>query len=439
MDFQIEKTSSIERRLTFTVPSGEVTAELEKGFRNLQGKVKLNGFRKGKVPRSVLEQRFGAGLREEVSSNLINRHFREATDSMELFGRPLVKERGELKSGQDFTFTIAVEVRPELELGPYTGVKVDYPVVSVPDARVEADVKARLQGQASLSEVTGRPAQPGDFLLTEIKVSDGDTVVHQHPGTMINTAQELYYTGIEAHLMGSEIGVEKTGEVRFSENAKVTELAGKTLTVTSNVQSIQSMQVPELTDELAQTLGHAGGADEMRASIRARLEESAKAAARNQGRANLLQELIKANEFDAPAGLIDQQLQALLEEVRIQRAYRGEDPRKIQFTDAQMADYRSRARFAAKASLILDHVAKAENLSISDDEIEAKYQEIADARGQQVEAIKGYFVKEDAVDELRKRLLEEKTLDWLLDRAELNEIGGANDNDDATQGEPAAE
>lgn len=439
MEFNIEKTSSIERRLKFTVPSGEVTAELEKAFRNLQGKVKLNGFRKGKVPRSVLEQRFGAGLREEVASNLINRSFRDATSAMELFGRPLVKERGELKSGVDFTFAIAVEVRPELELGPYTGVKVDFPTAEVPEARVEAEIKSRLQGQASLTEVTGRPAQAGDFLLTEIKVNDGDAVVHQHPGTMINTGRELYYTGIEAHLLGSEIGVEKTGEVSFAPNASVTELAGRTLTVSTTVQSIQEMRVPELTDELAQQLGHEGGAEAMRASVRARLEESAKAAARNQARANLLQVLIKANEFDAPAGLVDQQLQALLEEVRIQRAYRGEDPRKIQFSEAQMADYRSRARFAAKASLILDHVAKAEGLSISDEEIEAKYQEIADARGQQVEAIKGYFVKEDAVDELRKRLLEEKTLDWLLDRAEANPIGTANDNDDAGQAVPAAE
>jgi trigger factor len=170
---------------------------------------------------------------------------------------------------------------------------------------------------------------------------------------------------------------------------------------------------------MAAQLGFEGGADGMRAAVQLQIQEAGDAQARNQARANLLNVLIDGNEFSAPAGLIDQQLKALLEEIRIQRAYRGENPRDIQFSDSELADYRTRATFAAKASLILDHVAKAESIGVEDGDLEAKYQEIADARGQRVEAIKGYFVKENAVEDLRERLLEEKTLDWLLERATL--------------------
>ncbi|MCB9760820.1 MAG: trigger factor [Alphaproteobacteria bacterium] len=432
MDFRIEKVSSIERRLDFTVPGDTVNSELNKAFGNLQRRVRLKGFRPGKVPRRVVEQRFGSSVRDEVAAGLINDSFRKATAEMEIFGRPTVTSQGKLNRGEDFIFSIAVEVRPELELNPYTGVSVRYPVRKVTDEQVDREVSRRLQSQASLAEVDGRGVESGDFVLAAVSIADGEETVHEHPGTMINMGSEAYYSGIESLLEGAEKGAEVSGEVTFDEDAQLAELAGRTLQVKATVESIQAMTTPELSDELAEQLGFEGGAEGMRAAIRAQLEESANNAARNQARANLLQVLIDANDFEAPKGLIDQQLNALLEEMKIQRAYRGEDPAKIQFTDAQLQDYRNRARFAAKASLILDHVSDAETIAVDDEELEAKYQEIADARGQAVEAIKGYFIKEGAVEELRARLLEEKTLDWLLEHAELEEVDpDAPDNDEA--------
>jgi FKBP-type peptidyl-prolyl cis-trans isomerase (trigger factor) len=236
---------------------------------------------------------------------------------------------------------------------------------------------------------------------------------------MVNTADERYYTGLETALLGAKRNEATTLDVTFSDEAMIEELKGRTLSVTATVSSIQAMSTPALDDDMAAQLGFEGGADGMRAAVQLQIQEAGDAQARNQARANLLNVLIDGNEFSAPAGLIDQQLKALLEEIRIQRAYRGENPRDIQFSDSELADYRTRATFAAKASLILDHVAKAESIGVEDGDLEAKYQEIADARGQRVEAIKGYFVKENAVEDLRERLLEEKTLDWLLERATL--------------------
>lgn len=436
MAFEIEQVSAVERRIKFTIPSAEVNAALDNAFRDIAGKARLNGFRKGKVPRSVLEQRFGRGVRNDVASDLINRSFRAAVLGLEYFGTPKV-QRGELTPGADFDFSITVEVKPELDLQVYKGVTVRYPRPALGEDRVEAELNRRLQGQASLAEISDRPVQAGDFVLAELRIADGDQVVHEHPGTMINTESDPYYTGLEAALIGLGAGEAATREVSFAEGAGLQELAGRTLSATITVQSIQAMQTPPLTDELAAQLGFEGGAEGMRADVRKRLEESVEAAAKNQARANLLQALIDANTFDAPKGLIDQQLNTLLEELRIQRAYRGEDPRKVQFTDAQMADFRNRARFAAKASLILDFVAAREGLAVSDEDLEAKYNEIAQARGQQVEAIRGYFEKENAVEELRARLLEEKVLDWLLGQSDLQPFDpAAPDHDDASAQAP---
>ena len=154
--------------------------------------------------------------------------------------------------------------------------------------------------------------------------------------------------------------------------------------------------------------------------------------ARNQARANLLEELIRVNKFDVPSGMVEQSLQMLVQELKMQQAYRsGRDPRTIHFGDAQMADLRVRAEFAAKSALILEFVSGKEGLEVTDADIEAKYQELADERGQTVEAVKGWFTKDGGIDELNDRILEEKTLDWLLERANIVEPSA-----DAPAGDP---
>jgi len=272
--------------------------------------------------------------------------------------------------------------------------------------------------------------------MTELVVADGEEELVREPGTMIRTEGELFYTGVEAMLEGMEIGAEKTERIAFAETARAEGVAGRELDVTLKVVSIQASEVPELSEELLEEMGVEGGETGLRESIRAQIAGSREEFSRNQARANLLQALIDANPFEMPANMIEEQLKMLMDELRLQEAYRGRDPRTVSFSEAQIADLRTRAEFAAKAGLILEHVAKVEELGVGDNEIEAKYHQLAEERGQSVEAIRGYFVKDDAVDELRARLLEEKTLDWLLERATLvsPEDAAADEPDDAEAG-----
>ena len=131
----------------------------------------------------------------------------------------------------------------------------------------------------------------------------------------------------------------------------------------------------------------------------------------------LLQALVGANEFSVPPGMVDQFLQALMQELQLQHWQAGRDIRQNPFSDAEMEDLRTRAQFAAKASLLLKKVAETESLSVDETEMGTKLQEIADSRDQRVEAIKGYLQKEGAMDQLQARMLEEKTLDWLLEQS----------------------
>ena len=172
MAFQVEQISPIQRKLNFTVPANEVSSELDRAFRDMAQKVRLRGFRPGKAPRSVLEARYGRSIKQEVAANLINNSFREAADALEFFGQPNV-EKGDLVRGTDFSFSITVEVRPELELAPYKGVPVDFPVRTVAEGVVEANISQRLESQKSLAEVDRNEVEIGDYVLAEVKVTEG--------------------------------------------------------------------------------------------------------------------------------------------------------------------------------------------------------------------------------------------------------------------------
>jgi trigger factor len=431
MSVQVDQISTFQKRLQFTIPSPEVTKKLDEAFRVLANRVNIPGFRRGKVPRKLLDQRFGRQIRSEVAADLINNEFRLAAVEMEFLGQPEV-DRSELHENTDFNFSITVQVKPAVEVKDYTGLKVDFPVATVSDDQVDALVRARTAGQSRLVEVEeARPVATGDLALTEIVLIEDGQEKTIESGTMINTAGDRYYAGIEPLIVGLEKGASRTGTVTIGANAGMETLRGREIQVRVTVVGIQVSQVPELTDSVAAELGYEGGIEAMRAALRMEEEGRATEAARNVARVNLLQKLIGSHSFDVPPAMVDSHLQLLLEELRIQAAYRGRDPRSIRYSDAQMADLRQRAEFAARASLLLDAVANAEAIEITDADLEAKYQEIADSRGQRVEAIRGYFAKDNAVGELKKRLLEERTLDWLLERAELVDAP-SGDNDEAS-------
>jgi trigger factor len=435
----VDPISAYQKRLQFTIPAGEVDRKINDAFRAVAARVNIPGFRRGHVPRKVLDQRFGKQVRADVASDLINARFREAAVDLEFLGQPEV-DRADVHEGRDFTFSITVQVKPEVEVKDYLNLKVDYPLSSVSEEQVDALVRRRLSGQARNVEVEeDRGVQAGDFVLTEITLIEGGEEKTIESGTMVNTVGERYYPGIETLLHGLHKGQSNTGTVTIGANAGMESLRGQTIEARVTVHSIQVAQAPELTDATAAELGYEGGVEAMRAALRMEEEGRANEAARNVARVNLLQKLIAGHSFAVPPAMVESHLQLLLEELRIQAAYRGRDPRSIRYSDAQMADLRQRADFAARASLILEGVARSEGIRITDADLEAKYQEIADMRGQRVEAIRGYFAKDNAVGELRKRLLEERTLDWLLERAELVETKGTDNDSAPVEAAPAAE
>lgn len=422
MKVDVESTGSFSRKVTVLVERTRVKAQLDSAYRNLAKSVRIPGFRAGKAPRKVLEAHYGDRVEADVANELINEAWRDFRDNgdLKVVGQPNLGDSGPIDHDEGFRFTITVDVQPEIEVGTYKGVEVYFPPADVTDDEIEAEIQSRLEGHAHLAEIKDRPVQTGDMAMVELHVFDGDEEIATEYGTMIRTAGDPYYPGIESFVEGLEIDGEKEGTVTFGEDAKTEAVAGRELKVKAKLVQIQSLARPELTDEFAtETLGYEGGVDAMRSAVAQSLREAKDEQTRNQARANLLEVLIEKNPFEVPPGMVDRSLDMLTSQLRLMEARStGRDPRQIGFSDAQMADLRQRSVYAAKAGLILDWVADAEKLEVTDEDV-------ATSMGQSIEAVRAY--REEQLEELRGEVRQEKTLDWLLEQATIVDTPPSSD------------
>jgi trigger factor len=235
---------------------------------------------------------------------------------------------------------------------------------------------------------------------------------------MINTGGDRFYPGVDKLLVGMKKGETKSETITIGEDSILEHLREKEVVASIEVQTIQCYKLPSV-EEYAKEEGFEGGAEELRASIEGELSGQYESASKDQSRVQILQKLVQLNTFEVPEGMVNQQLQALMEELSMRRQYAGEDPRKIRFSDDEIKDLRQRASFAAKAACILAAIARQEELAVSDEDLDAKIQELAGSRGQTPEAIRAYLTEENATNILKERILEEKTLNWLFESSNL--------------------
>ncbi len=440
---EVEELSNIRRRFAFTVPANTVKAEVDVEYIGLARKARLPGFRPGKVPQTVLAKKYGAQVHAEVGERIVNQVWREAITTIDVAGSPSLVDRGDVKPGEAFSFSIEVDVRPTVSLNEYKGIDVPYNVRTVDEADVDRLVDVKLASLRRLSDIEeDRAVELGDQVLTALVLKAGDEVVADETGTRVNTRGDRFYPGVEGELVGMKKGESKEVDVTIAESSVLDGIRGKAVSATLRVEAIQAYVTPALTDDVAAELKYEGGVDGMRLAIREELQASADASAREAAQVALVRHLVNSHEFDVPEMMVAEQYEALVEEHKIRRAYAGEDMRTIVIDPATAADLRNRAVFAAKASLILVEVSRAEGIDTTPEDLSAKIEEIAAQRGQTASAIRAYLEREQAMPILEIRVREEKVLAWLMENANLVAPAAeeaASEEASATEEAPVAE
>ena len=413
-----ETSSNTKREIQVEVPAEEVTRETDTLIQKYQKLARLPGFRRGHIPASIIRQRFGEEIKSEVVESLVPRYFRRETDKQGLIpvSQPRVSDL-HIHEGEPLRFKASFDVLPEIKVEGYKELRADKPVIAVTEEEVEQALKSVQEQHATFTSVEGSSLADGDFAQVSLdgNPKDGQGKPVHMDDILVEIAGKNTMPEFTENLRGASAGDERTFDVVYPQDFSDQRLAGKTLTYTVKVQAIKQKNLPELNEEFAKQLGEFKDLAEVRQKIREGMEADRKHEAERQAKDKLVAELIRRNEFEVPEGLVDRQVDLRLERGLRALAAQGMKPeamKKMDFSRVR-ADQREAAVQEVKASLLLEKVAEAENIEVSEAEIDREVEIVAKQSKQTPEAIRARLTRDGALDRIRNRIRNEKTLDFL--------------------------
>jgi trigger factor len=426
MKVQIENTGPYEKKILFEIPKEVVSQEVESQYKTLNRNVKLKGFRPGRVPRSILERYYRTQVETEVVSKLIEDSYEKAVEEYRLspVASPQVLDRI-FEPGQDFKYTVTVEVKPEVTVEGYRGLEVEKPAVGVTEEEVEARLKMVQDSHAQLKPVeTDRPLQEKDFAVIDFegRLDEKPLEGWKAKDHLVEVGSKTMVGGLDQKLVGLPLNQDQDLVISLPEDYPRKELAGKEIKVRVRAKEIKEKVLPALDDELAKEAGDFQTLQELKDRLRKSLEEQKQAQAAQTAKERLLDLLREKHPFPVPKSMIDRQVEIILARTESRLAGQGMkfdsanlDPQKLRESLTPLAEKEVRGR------LILEKVAELETITASEADLQQRLEQLAAQMNQRVEAVKNQLQKKDRLEDLRAVIQEEKTLDFLLSQANIVE------------------
>jgi trigger factor len=442
MQIQIQDVSPVEKKLVVEVPWQTVSDRLGDAYRQLARHVNIKGFRKGKVPRSVLERMYGKQVRAEVAERLVQESFITATKEHKLaaVSEPRVDEAFEVRPGQPFAFEAIVEVRGEVVASGYRGLALKKRRLEVGDEAVEQALQNLRREHTDLNPIEERDTlAETDVVRVRLHGDVGEQHVHDRDFTVeLDDASGGPLPGLASRLVGlprtaQEHLVEYTipaapGEGQ-DENAPDapeaagSELAGQKVSLRVTVLDARVKSMPALDDEFAKDTERAGTLEELRAVLRVDLEAQQREEIARELRQAALKEIVKANQVPVASSLVERAIEYRYENLKAMLGMPAGQQAPI--PEGLRDSLREGAADEVRGQLLMDAIAKQENIEVGDEELSARVAEMAQRRNAQPARLRAEMERDGRLDNLRFMMLQEKTLDFVVARAEVTEVDAA--------------
>ena len=424
MSVKVENLEHNMAKLTIEVEADVFDKALDKAYNRQKNSISIPGFRKGKVPRQMVEKMYGAAVFYEDAANIVIQDtYPSAYDEsgLDIVSQPEV-DIEQVENGKNFIYTAVVAVKPEVKLGKYNGITLTKIDTSVSDEEVDTELETVRQNNARIVSVE-RPVEMGDTANIDFEgFVDG---VAFEGGKDENYELEIgshsFIDTFEDQIVGKNIGDEFDVNVTFPEQYQAADLAGKPAVFKVKVNAVSAKELPEVDDEFVQDISESNTVAEYREELRAELQKSKEDSARREKEDEAVKKIVEKSEMDIPEAMIENQVNQMINEMANSMAQQGLSMEQyMQFTGQTIDSFKEQVRPDAltriQSSLVLEQIAKDENIEVTDADVEAEIEKMASMYGMKADDLKNY-IQDAERENMKKDLAVQKALDFVMDNA----------------------
>ncbi len=426
MSVTVEEVSAIRKKLSIEVAADVVAKELENGYKKVAKTADIKGFRKGKVPRAMLEKHYGPRVEHEAGNSLINNSLYKTMidNKIEAVSQPEIVEMGSVVKGESFTYQAEVEVRPEVTAKDYTGLKLEKEKLEFDESVVEQQIEQMAASRVQLEVTKRKKAREADTVIVDFEGFIDDTPFENGAAKdyQLELGSNSFIPGFEDQLIGMKREEEKEINVTFPEGYGAKELAGKPAMFKVLLKEIKEKVEPKIDDDFAKEMG-SENLEDLRAKVKENAIKQEEGRINGQLQEGLMAALIENNAFDVPEGMVQNQLMHLKDSFSQRLKAQGMSLEMLGMNDESFAKtYHDMAVQQVKGELLLDAIAVQEKIELDDSALEDKMKAFAEESNAPLEEVQKYFENASALAGLKGQLLNEKVIAFLLDSASVTEV-----------------
>ena len=405
MSVQVEKLEKNMAKLTIEVPAEEVEKALQNAFLKNKNRISVPGFRKGKVPRQMIEKMYGPEIfYEDAVNEMIPDAYEKAADECgeDIVSSPVI-DVTQIEKGKPFIFTAEVALKPDVKLGKYKGVEIDRVETAVTEEDVDAEINRERERNARNIEVTNRPVKDGDMTVLDFEGFVDGVAFDGGKGEnySLTIGSGAFIPGFEEQLIGAEIDKETEIHVTFPEDYQAEDLKGKDAVFKCTIRGIKEKELPELDDEFASEVSEFDTLEEYKADVRAKLTETKEKEAKNLREEAVVEAIVKDSDMEIPEAMVETRQKQMVDEFMQSITMQGLTPEQYyQFTGASrerlIAQVKPQAEKRIRARLVLEAIAKAENITASEEDYEDELKVMAEAYQMEVDKVREMLPEKNA-------------------------------------------